>query len=708
LCLLVFTVFMVRHEIDWHRNPGRLPIDLLSQGIDSIRAAGIVTSDPLPAGFAKKITRTRFEMRVTSLTYGTVRLKARFPMQVYWAGAAPQWGDKVQIAGDILQIAPARNPGEFSPAQYLARRGIFAELSCEYPADCTVLAHGKGNPLLAWARGARAALQGILTRGIEDDPEAAGLVQTITLGLKQETSIADRDLFQHVGALHLFVVNGLHVAMLAAILGMLLKFIAIPRRVFAAIIIPILFAYALLTGLNAGSVRAAIMGAVIFGASFVDRRPFSFNTLAATALILLLWDTNDAFQVGFQFSFTVVAVIIGLTRWINRPIVAIGVPDSFLPRRLWNVWNKFQNWGWRRVAGLAAVSLAASIGSLPLTAGYFNLITPSGFFANLLLVPLALLILANGLFSLLTCWSGLPILFNNSNWLLAHSMLGLVHLFSSLPGGYFYVSTVPGLPACRVTVLDLAPGQAVVIQSHGAAWLVDCGSHYTYERTVRPFLQSQGINRLDGFIVTHGASGTIGGFQELIEDFSPRTIYESALADKSVARRQMNDYLAAKAIKPVSLKTGDTLSMGGEARCAILYPPPGSPAGKAADKSLVLRIENGQSRALLLSDSGFAGEHWLLDHGQDVRAAVVVIGGQSADLMGGSDFISASHPQAVVRGQSGYGGSVAADRRWAGGVYREAATPFLQAATGAVTMELRPDRVTLTGFVNGQRLVHAW
>ena len=139
--------------------------------------------------------------------------------------------------------------------------------------------------------------------------------------------------FQHVGALHLFVVNGLHVALLAGILAFLLKPAGIYRRAFALVIIPILFAYALLTGLNPGSVRAAIMAAVMFGATFVERKPFSLNTLAVAALILLLWDTNELYQEGFQFSFGVVAAIILLADLIQGLILPFGLPDPFLPMR---------------------------------------------------------------------------------------------------------------------------------------------------------------------------------------------------------------------------------------------------------------------------------------------------------------------------------------------------------------------------------------
>ena len=699
-CLLVLTLFLIRHDLDWRRSPGRFPIDLLSQGISTIRVTGVVTSDPLPAGYIRHQSHSRFEMRVTRVTFAGSSFKTRFPAQVHWTGPAPEWGDRIALAADIAPIALPRNPGEFSPSAYLARKGIFAELTSNYPEDCRVLAHGKGNSLLAWSRTCRAFLQRRLIAGIDDDPEIAGLVQTITLGLKKETSARDRELFQQVGALHLFVVNGLHVAMLACILGFLFKPFGIRRRLFALVIIPILFAYALLTGLNPGSVRAAIMAAVLFGASFVERRPYSLNTLAAAALILLLWDTNDLFQEGFRFSFAVVTAIILLAGVIQRPILSIGLPDSYLPRSLWTAWQRIRSACWRRIAELAAVSVAASIGSLPLSAGYFNLLTPSGFLANLLLVPLALLILAESLFSLLTTLAGsLPLAFNNVNWLLASTMLAFVHFFAWLPGGHFFISTSPSLPECRVTVLDLQPGQAVVIQSRGCVWLVDCGNHASYIRTVHPFLQSRGVNRLDGLILTHGAAASIGAFQEVVDDFAPRQIFESALTDRSPARRALHT-----AGRPsITLKSGDQFGLSSTVACKVLFPPVPFKTGKAADKSLVLRIDNGQSRILLMSESGFTGEHWLLDHKPDFKSSVVVIGGQSADLAGTDEFIFAAHPGAIVRGAPGYGFSPGDDRRWAANLRNKNITPYLQSDTGAVTIELSQSGPTVAGFLTTNR-----
>jgi competence protein ComEC len=672
-----------------------------------VQATGVVTSDPLPAGYAFHTIHSRFEVDVTGITCDGRSLVTRFPAQVYWTGPPPMWGDEVTLAAAISQVPLPRNPGEFDPAAYLARKGIFAELSCAYAADNGVLAHDKGNPFLAWARNARAWLQRRLALGIEDDPEAAGLIQTITLGLKQETSVAVRELFQHAGALHLFVVNGLHVALLAGILALLLKPLRIKRRAFALVIIPILFAYALLTGMSPGSVRAAIMAAVMFGASFVERRPFSFNTWAAAALILLLWDTNELFQEGFQFSFGVVAAIILLADFIRKPILPLGLPDPFLPRLLWTPWQRARDLCWRKVSSLAAVSIAATAGSFLFSAAYFNLVTPSGFIANLLLVPIAFCILAEAIFSLLASFANpLALLFNNTNWLLASVMLHVVRGFALLPGGHFFVSTSSApRPECRLTILDLGPGQAVVIESQGSVWLVDCGNSSTYYRIVRPFLESRGINRLDGLILTHGSAPSIGAALDVIDDFAPRDIFESSLTDRSSTRRALHAALEKAGRPKTLLESGDKLQLSPLVACSVLFPPAGFEARTAADKSLVLRIEDGSARVLLMSDSAFTGEHWLLDNGRDLHASVVVIDGQSDDLAGTGSFIGAVHPFAAIRGEPAFIAPTGQDRRWAADLISQGVTPFLQSATGAVTIDLSQSGAILSGFVNGQRLV---
>src|SRR5262249_22573579 len=138
-----------------------------------------------------------------------------------------------------------------------------------------------------------------------------------------------------------------------------------------------------------------------------------------------------------------------------------------------------------------SVSLAAWIGSLPLILWYFHLVTPISLLANLVVVPIAFFVLAVALLSLITTplspWMAL--VFNNANWTLATTVIGVVHLFAHIPGGHFYV----GEPhwghriSAKVTVLDLGAGGAVHVRVNGQDWLLDCGSERSYEHIVRKY-----------------------------------------------------------------------------------------------------------------------------------------------------------------------------------------------------------------------------
>jgi competence protein ComEC len=704
--LSVAIVFFTRHEIDWWQNPGRFPAELLAHGESIVHGTGVVTSDPAIAGYAFHRVHYRFEVQVSELEWKGQRARISIPMQIEWSGALPAWGDQVDFSGTITPTPKPKNPGEFDFSTYLSRNGIFAEIVCDDSDGNRATAHGMGNPIVAWGRETRQFLEKRLVQGIEDDTEAAGLILTVTLGMKEETAMAIRELFQHVGALHLFVVNGLHVALLAGILAFMLKPIGIYRRAFAAIIIPTLFAYALITGLNPGSVRAAIMAAVMFGATFVDREPFSFNTLAAAGLILLGWDTNELFQEGFQFSFGVVAAIILIAGRIERILEPIGSPDPFLPPKLWSNVDRVRTKIWKWICGLAAVSVAASVGAFPFSAGYFNLITPSGFFANIVLVPIAIGMLSEGIFSLLSSfWPAMQMLFTNANWCFSRLMLAVVHFFALTPAGYFHISTSSAArPEFRLTVLDLSPGQAIVLESNDKAWLIDCGTAASYLREVKPYLEWRGINHLDGLVLTRGASTSLGGAEQAVTDYSPREIVESSETDRSTTRKNLQTALGGEGMAKTLVESGDEVEMGDDVRCEVLYPPAGYQARTAADKSLILLLEHAGRRILLMSDSAFTGEQWLMDNAKDYRADIVIIDGESADLAGSSNFARSAGAKALIRGEPGYAAPEGEGRRWAGQVYKAGTQPFLQSETGGVVIDVSQTHLSVTATMNGESL----
>src|SRR5438132_9126283 len=106
------------------------------------------------------------------------------------------------------------------------------------------------------------------------------------------------------------------------------------RKSAAALIIPLLLFYAAVTGLHVSSMRAAVMSSILLGGFFFDRRGFVLNSLAAAAVLLLCWDTNELFSTGFQLSFAVVGAIVLLADPVCRSLEGWRVADPFLPRVL--------------------------------------------------------------------------------------------------------------------------------------------------------------------------------------------------------------------------------------------------------------------------------------------------------------------------------------------------------------------------------------
>src|SRR5207244_5761941 len=202
--------------------------------------------------------------------------------------------DELKLFGIAEAIAPPRNPGEFDMSSYLARRDVRRRLFVRYPEDGVLVRHGGGNPILRAAQKSRAWMQSALYQNLDDAPDVQTFISGITLGLRHQTPEDIEEPFQQTGTLHLFAVAGLHVGIVAALLWMLATTVArLPRKWATAIVIPLVFFYAAVTGLHVSSIRAAAMASILLGGLFFERKAFLANSLAAAAFFLLCWDTNE-------------------------------------------------------------------------------------------------------------------------------------------------------------------------------------------------------------------------------------------------------------------------------------------------------------------------------------------------------------------------------------------------------------------------------
>jgi ComEC/Rec2-related protein len=284
---------------------------------------------------------------------------------------------------------------------YLARRDVKNLFIVRYPENGRILAPGSGFSVLRAAARSREWMQRILSRDLEDSPDVVGLICGTALGLRHQTRDDIEEPFQQTGTLHLFAVAGLHVGIVARLLWTLAMVMRLPRKPATALIIPLLFFYAAITGLHTASVRAAVMSALLLGGIFFDRKVLAFNSLAAAAFLILLFDSNQLFTSGFQLSFAVVGAIILLADPMFVRFERIVAPDPFLPPPLLSRMRRIYAAIGRGLARGASVSLAAWIGSLALIYWYFYLITPISLLANLAVVPIAYFVLALAMLSLI-------------------------------------------------------------------------------------------------------------------------------------------------------------------------------------------------------------------------------------------------------------------------------------------------------------------
>jgi len=704
--LLCGLTFFELHTLRHYGSEARQLAKVLAAGPRVVRATGIVWNEPQKPATASRTTTARFLLKAEALEISGEKIPTPLLFNVSWSGAMPAYGDRISLTGSAANLEEKRNPGQFDFAGYQRRHGVYSEIRTRYAPDCRIEGHGHGQAAQALAYRTSHWIQRQLRLDLEGSPEISDLIASMVLGLRGETPEDMKALFQRTGTMHLFAVSGLNVAMLAAIVLAGLRVFGVRRGAAVFIVIPILAGYALVTGLTPSCVRATIMLTLVLLGHVFDRRPLALNSLGAAAFFILAWDTEELFLPGFQFSFVLVVTIVWLAGKIQRRLERIGQPDAFLPRELWHAGQRVRVFCVGKLAIALGVTLAAWLGSLAFTAGYFHLFSPSAIFANLLAVPLAFILLLLGLASVLSApvWQTGVILCNNANWFCATLLLKVLKGFALIPGSYVYLETprLTPAPACELTVFDLGEGGGTHLRTDGRDWLLDAGGAGDYDRILLPYLRSRGVNRLDGLLLTHGDARHIGGARSAIDDFEPRLLAESVLRDRSPTRRRLHEELHQRGFPKGLYERGDLLRIGGRGTLRVLYPPSGLRRTVADDKALVVQLETAGQRVLFMSDSGFVTEQWLLENEPGLRSEILIKGQHAKDLSGTPDFLARVQPQAVICSGLAFGEPREKLDPWARDAASRGIAVFRQDRTGAVQVEIRDDGFALRGYVNGQ------
>lgn len=695
-------VFAASHIWQWQENPSRAWTEAVASEPLAVRVTGTFLDEPAPV----EGTADRWRARMRTEKWNIEGRNARQNSEIvaHWRGdGTPHYGDRWVIDGVLSRPQPPRNPGEFDAVSWYARQGIFLELRGRRMDESRCLGKNQGSPLKAAALLAREYILRKLGIGLESSPTVRSLIAAITLGARDDEAAEFNAAFRQTGTLHLFSVSGLHVGMFALLLWMVLQPLHLSRRAAAFLIIPLLFFYALVTGAAPSSLRAATMVSLALGALLLDRAPATGNSLAAAALLILGFDTNQLFQPGFQLSFLVVAALLLFTPPIDRRISFALCPDEFIPRRLYRRWHKIQSSFGRALAATLSVSLAAFLGGLPLTAAYFHMLPAVSVAANMFAVPLAFCILALGMMSVIagmfSTW--LVAIFNATNWGITSLLLAFVQWAANLPGAYLSIPPAWMRPAAELTIFDLGTGGAQLLVTREQAWLFDSGSKRDFANIIEPALRAEGVWKLDAFVLTHGDTEHVGGALDVADIFNPAAIFDSTLHARSTARRALHESLRNNQKPKRLVFPDDRVTADDSTKITFLHPRPGAPGRTADDRCLVARVDHGPVRVLLMSDSGAETEAALSSGDRSkLRADVLVLGRHAHDIIATSEFLEAVQPRAVI---------IAAQDPFREGtdepalrerLARSGAKIFDQSVCGAVTMTFDRNAVDLRGYLD--------
>ena len=353
------------------------------------------------------------------------------------------------------------------------------------------------------------------------------------------------------GIRHIVAVSGLHISILYG----LICIVTLRRRYLTAFLgIPVLLLFAAVAGFTPSVVRACIMVFLMLLAMVFDREYDPATALAFAVLVILMVNPMAVTSVSLQLSVACVAGILLFNRPINRWLVRqLPVKQGVFARL------------WRLLCGSISVTVSAMSLATPLTAVYFGTVSLVGILTNLLTLW-AVNLVFNGLVVVCIVYPLLPAgascLAGLLSWPIRY-VLAAAKTLASLPMAAVYTRSIyivfwlvfvyvllavfllmkkkkPGMLLCcgilglclallaswteplaarvGITMLDVGQGQAVLLQSEGKTFLVDCGGDRedTAADLVAETLLSQGIRKLDGIILTHYDRDHAGGLHDLL------------------------------------------------------------------------------------------------------------------------------------------------------------------------------------------------
>ncbi|MEP6750863.1 MAG: ComEC/Rec2 family competence protein, partial [Bacteroidota bacterium] len=284
------------------------------------------------------------------------------------------YGAQIIFNKTLQPIRNSGNPGSFNYERYAAFQGVYQQVFLK-PGEYMILPGKNANWLTSFLFTTRQKVLNIITTYIPGEKEA-GLAEALLVGYKDDLDKTLVQSYSNTGVVHIIAISGMHLGLIYWLLNLLL--IPFKKRKQTKWMVPVLiitglWLFSLLAGGGPSILRSAVMFTCIVIGENVQRKTFIYNSLAASAFILLCINPFWLWDAGFQLSYTAVLSIV------------------IFMKPLYNLLyfkNKMVDGIWK----LMAVTLAAQVLTTPVSMFHFHQFPVYFLMTNLLAVPLSSLI----------------------------------------------------------------------------------------------------------------------------------------------------------------------------------------------------------------------------------------------------------------------------------------------------------------------------
>jgi competence protein ComEC len=588
-------------------------------------------------------------------------------------------GKRLRLTGTLEQLSYQRNPGGYDWGRYLELNDIHGTFIVRDTIIQLLDSRDQKAKFPALVQHLRKILDKRLCSMY--DSIQASFLRGLLLAEKSEIPRDINRSFILTGTIHILVVSGTHIGIIALFLYGLFSFLRFPRITRTISVIIGLVFYSFLTGSEPPVVRATIMASVVLIGMLIERKTYLINSLAIAALIILIWNTKFLFNAGFQLSFISVWGLFYFSPKLR------GI-KKFFPMKF-HSFKLFQI-----VAEIIIASSAAIIAIIPFVVHYFNFFSIIALPANILAIPLGSVTIVLGILSLLVSFisntiaftfvavnnfiiflliwiikesasipfafievyrsnlilyliyfSAVIVIFNLSNKRILFS--GLVVLLLLINVFIWWEFSDSSNKKLRMTVLDVGQGDAIYLEFPGGKnVLIDAGfgdaNSDAGKKVVLPFLKHNGTKSLNSMVLSHDDEDHIGGALSVINTIQVKQLI-LPYGQTSELLKTITQTAIKRGTEIVRLKAGEIFDVGTNVPIYVMNPF--DSLGNENASSYVFKIIFGSRSILLTGDIGLEIEEALIRrYGVFLQSDILKVSHHGSETSTSNLFLSTVKP----------------------------------------------------------------